>query len=77
MSVLVPRGWRTDGAVSWKGIGGCRAEIVTWQMSAISPDGAIRLPALPLQASRALDYSWPLLRERMGISGTGDNGRGG
>lgn len=50
MSMLVPRGWRTEGGVSWKGIGGCRAEIVTWQMSAVSPDGAIRFLVLPLRA---------------------------
>ena len=50
MSFLVPRGWRTEGRVSWKGIGGCRAEIVTWQMSAISPDGAIRFLILPVRS---------------------------
>jgi hypothetical protein len=47
ISFLVPRGWRTEGGVVWKGIGGCRAEIVQWQMSATSPDGAIRFLVLP------------------------------
>jgi len=55
MSVLVPRGWRTEGGVSWKGVGGCRAEIVTWQMSAVSPDGAIRFLVLPLRAFIAFE----------------------
>lgn len=50
MSILVPRGWKTDGGITWKGINGCRAEIVTWQMSAISPDGAIRFLILPLRS---------------------------
>lgn len=47
MSVLVPRGWRTEGGVRWNGVGGCRGEIVTWQMSVTSPDGAIRYLRLP------------------------------
>jgi hypothetical protein len=47
MSVLVPRGWRTEGGVRWNGIGGCRGEIVTWQMRATSPDGTIQFTRLP------------------------------
>jgi hypothetical protein len=47
MSVLVPRGWRTEGGVRWKGVNECRGEFVTWQMSATSPDGAIRFTRLP------------------------------
>ena len=50
MSILVPRGWKTEGGVTWKGIGGCRAEIVTFQISATSPDGAIRFLVLPLRS---------------------------
>ena len=50
MSVLVPRGWNTEGGVSWKSIAGCRAEIVTWRMSAVSPDGAIRFLVLPVRS---------------------------
>ncbi len=50
MSVLVPRGWRTESGVRWKGVGECRGEIVTWQMTATSPDGAIRFAALPLRS---------------------------
>ncbi len=47
MSVLVPRGWRTEAGVRWKGVDECRGEIVTWQMTATSPDGAIRFAVLP------------------------------
>ena len=50
MSVLVPRGWQTQGGVRWKGVNECRAEIVTWQMSATSPDGAIRFSVLPIRS---------------------------
>ena len=50
MSILVPQGWKTEGGVTWKGIGGCRAEIVTFQISAISPDGAIRVLVLPIRS---------------------------
>ncbi|HEX8457048.1 MAG TPA: hypothetical protein VF656_07115 [Pyrinomonadaceae bacterium] len=49
MSVLVPRGWRTEGGVRWRSPNECRGEIVTWQMTATSPDGAIRFTVLPLR----------------------------
>ena len=55
MSILAPRGWKTEGGVTWKGIGGCRAEIVTFQFSATSPDGAIRFLVLPLRAFIAFE----------------------
>ena len=50
MSVLVPRGWRTQGGVRWKGINECRGEIVTWQMQSTSPDGAIHFTILPIRS---------------------------
>jgi hypothetical protein len=50
MSVLTPRGWRTEGGVRWKGVNECRGEIVTWQMSVTSPDGAIRFTVLPVRS---------------------------
>lgn len=50
MSVLVPRGWRTEGGVRWKSVNECRGEIVTWQMSATSPDGAMRFMVLPVRS---------------------------
>ena len=50
MSVLVPRGWRTESGVRWKGVNECRGEIVTWQMTATSPDGAIQFTVLPVRS---------------------------
>ncbi len=50
MSVLVPRGWRTESGVRWKGINECRGEIVTWQMTATSADGAIQFSVLPIRS---------------------------
>ncbi len=50
MSVLVPRGWQTEGGVRWKSVNECRGEIVTWQMSATSPDGAIKFTVLPVRS---------------------------
>ena len=50
MSVLVPRGWRTEGGVRWRGVNECRGEMITWQMSATSPDGAIRFTVLPVRS---------------------------
>jgi hypothetical protein len=47
MSVLVPRGWRTEGGIRWRGINECRGEMVNWQVSATSPDGAIQFIRLP------------------------------
>lgn len=50
MSVLLPRGWRHESGVRWKGVGECRGEIVTWEMTATSPDGAIRFTVLPVRS---------------------------
>ncbi|MEO7358920.1 MAG: hypothetical protein ABI120_01235 [Gemmatimonadaceae bacterium] len=47
MSVLLPRGWKTEGGVRWKNVNECRGEIVTWQMKATSPDGQIEFLVLP------------------------------
>jgi hypothetical protein len=50
MSVLAPRGWKTESGVTWKGFNDCRAEMVTWRMSTVSPDSAIRLDVAPTRA---------------------------
>jgi hypothetical protein len=50
MSVLVPRGWRTESGVRWRGVNECRGEMITWQMTATSPDGAIRFTVLPVRS---------------------------
>ena len=39
MSILVPSGWRAEGSIRWKGVGECRAEIVTAPISVSAPDG--------------------------------------
>jgi hypothetical protein len=52
-SILVPRGWRTEAAVRWKSVGGCRGEIVSEPIKISSPDVAIRFEVLPVRA-----FSW-------------------
>lgn len=54
MSILVPKGWQTQSNVRWNSISGCRGEIITWELSVTSPDGAIRLVVLP---TRSFVYS--------------------
>lgn len=49
-SVLVPRGWKSDGGIVWKSPQGCRGEMVTAQWTASSPDGALRFQSLPLHS---------------------------
>lgn len=49
MSVLVPSGWKAQGGVRWNSIGGCRGEIVVWQISVTSPDGQIEYMAFPVR----------------------------
>lgn len=52
-SILVPRGWRTEAAVRWKSVGGCRGEIVSEPIKITSPDGAITFEILPVRS-----FSW-------------------
>lgn len=47
MSILVPDGWRVEGGIRWKGVNECRGDIVTFQISATSPDGKIQFTAYP------------------------------
>lgn len=46
-SVLLPKGWKHDGGVVWKGLNECRGEMVSSRWSVTSPDGAIRYTVLP------------------------------
>jgi len=48
-SVLLPKGWKHEGGVSWKGMQECRGEMVSATWSASSPDDAIRFVSLPLR----------------------------
>lgn len=49
MSMLVPKGWKTQTNIRWNSIGGCRDEIVVWEVSFTSPDGAIQFRVFPNQ----------------------------
>lgn len=61
MSLLMPRGWRTEGGVRWKNVNECRGEMITWQFSADSPDGQIQYRVLP---ARSFSYQEdPMLRQ--------------
>ncbi len=53
-SLLFPRGWTVEGGVKWKGLGACRADIVGNEVTATSPDGAIRYQVIP---SRSFLYA--------------------
>ncbi len=53
-SMLFPRGWTIEGGVKWRGLGDCRADIVSNQVTATSPDGAIRYDVVP---SRSFVFS--------------------
>lgn len=46
-SVLLPKGWKHEGGIHWRGLNECRAEMITSRWSAASPDGAIRYQVLP------------------------------
>ena len=47
-SVLLPKGWKHQGGITWKDMNACRGEMVTAQWSASSPDAGIRFTSLPL-----------------------------
>ena len=47
-SVLLPRGWRHEGGIVWKGLQECRSETVSARWGVSSPDGAIRFQSLPI-----------------------------
>lgn len=47
-SVLLPKGWKHEGGITWKDMNACRGELVTGRWSASSPDGAISYVSLPL-----------------------------
>lgn len=48
-SVLVPKGWKHEGGITWNDRSGCQGELVVGQWTVASPDGAIRYTALPLR----------------------------
>lgn len=71
MSVLLPRGWRAESGVRWRGVGECRGDIITWQMTATSPDGAIRFTVLP---SRTYVVSQDQMTQQALVAGSRQGG---
>ncbi len=62
-SMLVPKGWKSQGGVRWKGVGECRGEIVSNHVQITSPDGKIRFTAMPVRS-----FGWadePMLLQAM------------
>ncbi|MBK6832458.1 MAG: hypothetical protein IPG92_17760 [Flavobacteriales bacterium] len=50
-SILLPKGWKHEGGVVWKGLNECRGEMISGKWSVSSPDGAISYTVLP-------NHSW-------------------
>lgn len=48
-SVLIPHGWRAEGAIVWKNPFNCPGETVGSHLTITSPDGAIQYKSLPVQ----------------------------
>jgi hypothetical protein len=62
-SVLLPRTWKHEGGVVWKGLQECRGEMVGARWRAWSPDGAIRYEARPIHAWGSA--SDPMMRQAL------------
>lgn len=48
-SILVPKGWRSQGGITWEVGNTCMAECVRNRVTATSPDGRLRLDIYPLK----------------------------
>ena len=69
MSVLLPRGWATKAGVRWRGFQECRGEMITWSLSASSPDQKIRLDVYPTRS-----FAWfedAMMRQSMMAAASG------
>lgn len=64
-SLLLPRGWQSDGGVTWKGVQTCRGEMVAMAMTSRSPDRAIQLDVLPPRSFQWTDD--PMLLQTMQV----------
>ena len=62
-SVLLPKGWKHEGGITWKDMNACRGEMVTGRWSATSPDGAIEYVSLPLHTWGSA--SDPMMQQNM------------
>lgn len=54
-SILLPKGWRTEGQVSWVINTTCPADAVQNRLTATSPDGAFRLDVFPQRSWQWFD----------------------
>lgn len=54
-SLLVPDGWKVEGGIRWKSLGGCRADVIAQEIRLTSPDGAIQFSILPSETYVASD----------------------
>lgn len=52
-SLLVPKGWKSEGGAKWKSVSECRGELLTQWVSLTAPDGAISIRSLP-----ARSFNW-------------------
>lgn len=52
-SLLVPKGWKSEGGAKWRSVSECRGELLTQWVSLASPDGAISIRSLP-----ARSFNW-------------------
>lgn len=62
-SVLLPKGWKHEGGITWKDMNACRGEMVTGRWSASSPDGAITYVSPPLHTWGSA--SDPMMQQNM------------
>lgn len=57
-SILLPKGWKHQGGVVWKGFNECRGEMISAKWSVSSPDGGITYTVLP-------NHSWASASDMM------------
>ena len=62
-SVLLPKGWKHEGGITWKDMNACRGEMVTGRWTTSSPEGAIRYTSLPLHTWGSA--SDPMMQQNM------------
>ena len=48
-SLLIPKGWVSEGGITWQVGGTCMAEVIKNRVTATSPDGAYRIDLYPQQ----------------------------
>ena len=69
-SILLPKGWRTEGQVSWVINATCPADAIQNRVTAVSEDGAFRLDIFPLR-------NWQWFDDPMMLQNAQNNARSG